>query len=409
MVGAGISGLASAWLLSRAHEVTLFEREGRLGGHAHTHSVAEGPEVRALDSGFIVYNHRTYPTFVRLLWELGVRGRPSDMSFGVRCRPCGLEYSSRGLGGLFAQKTRALSPTHLRLLADIPRFNRRARAFLAQEESDVTLGAFLDEGAYSRGFERHFILPMGAAIWSSPGRDIRRFRARSFLTFFANHGWLTLDGAPPWYTVEGGSRAYVLAIAQSFASPVRRGSAATRVTRGPGAVEIEAEREGGSFDAVVLATHADEALALLADPSDHEQRILSAFRYSKNPTVLHTDARALPGARGAWASWNCDLDDCRDLDAPVSITYHLNRLQAFVSDTQYCVSLNRTVDEASVLARMSYTHPVMDAAAVAAQKELGCLSGTRDTFFAGAHLRHGFHEDGLRSAIAVAKGLGVAW
>ena len=411
VVGSGISGLAAAHYLARRHRVTLFEAESRLGGHAHTHDVVIGGQTLRVDTGFIVYNHRTYPRLVRLLAELGVGGRKSDMSFGVRCRRCGLEYSSRGAAGLFAQRRRALDPSHLRLIADIPRFNRDALAFLARPEgveSSLTLGGFLDRGRYSQGFVRHFILPMGGAIWSAPFAEMRRFPARSFLRFFANHGWLRLAGAPQWWTIEGGSRTYVDAIARGLQGDVHLSRPVEAVRRGHDGATVFARGREWRFDCIVIATHADQALRLLADASDDERRLLGAFRYSRNRAVLHADRAALPRSTAAWASWNSDLADCGDDAAPVSLTYHMNRLQGLPGPEELCVTLNPCAEPARVLASMEYTHPILDGPALLAQPEIARLSGERNTFFAGAHLRYGFHEDGLVSAIAVAERLGVS-
>lgn len=410
VVGSGISGLAAAHYLARRHRVTLFEAESRLGGHTHTHDVVIGGRALPVDTGFIVYNDRTYPNFVRLLAELGVRGRKSDMSFGVRCQRCRLEYSSRGMAGVFAQPRRALDPSHLRLLADIPRFNRDARAFLAGpegEERDLGLGGFLDRGRYSRTFARHFILPMGGAIWSAPFDEMRLFPARSFLRFFANHGWLSLTGAPQWWTIEGGSRTYVDAIARGLQGEVHLSRPVEAVRRGHDGVTVSSRGRDWRFDRVVIATHADQALRLLADPSDHERRLLGAFRYSRNRAVLHTDRQRLPRSTAAWASWNSDLVDCRDETAPVSLTYHMNRLQGLPGPDELSVTLNPAGDPEGVLAVMEYAHPILDGPALLAQAEVARRNGERQTFFAGAHLRYGFHEDGLLSAIAVAERLGV--
>jgi uncharacterized protein len=411
VVGSGISGLAAAHYLARRHEVTLFEAETRLGGHAHTHDVAIGGRALRVDTGFIVYNHRTYPGFVRLLAELGVRGRKCEMSFGVRCRRCGLEYSTRGAAGVFAQRRRALDPSHLLLLADIPRFNRDARALLARPETGdqgLALGDFLERGRYSSGFVRHFILPMGGAIWSAPFAEMRLFPARSFLRFFANHGWLSLTGAPQWWTIEGGSRTYVDAIERRFRGEVHLSRPVEALRRGHDAVTVSSGGREWRFDHVVVATHADQALRLLSDPSDDERRLLGAFRYSRNRAVLHSDRLALPRSIDAWASWNSDLADCRDDAAPVSLTYHMNRLQGLPGPQEVCVTLNPPADPLRVLAAMEYTHPILDGKALVAQQEIARRNGERRTFFAGAHLRYGFHEDGLQSAVAVAERLGVS-
>ncbi len=409
VVGAGISGLSAAHLLSRRHQVQLFEREIRLGGHAHTHTVEHQGRQWDLDSGFLVYNHRTYPHFVRLLAELGVGGHPSDMSFSVDCRHCRLQYSTRGLNGLFAQRHRAADPGYLRMLASIPRFNRRARAFLDNPRApEQTLGEFLEEGSFPESFARHFILPLVGAVWSSSAADVRRFPARPLLRFMDNHGWLAID-PPRWWTVRGGSRRYVAAIAARLGPSVHAGCGVIAVRREPGGVQVLTERrEWHRFDRVVLATHADQALAMLTDPSPEETRLLGAFRYSRNRTLLHTDASVLPRSPRAWASWNMVTSDCRREGAPIALTYHLNRLQSLPGPTQFCVSLNLEREPApqTVLAEMDYTHPILDSAAAAAQPGLRRLSGERHTFFAGAHLRYGFHEDGLMSGIKVAEALG---
>jgi predicted NAD/FAD-binding protein len=412
VVGAGISGLSAAYLLSRRHQVELFEKDPRLGGHAHTHTVEHEGHVYDLDSGFLVYNHRTYPHFVRLLGELGVGGHPSDMSFSVDCQRCRLQYSTRGINGLFTQRHRAVDPAYLRMLASIPRFNRRARALLDDPEAkDQTLGEFLEAGRLPEPFARHFMLPLVGAVWSSSAADVRRFSARPLLRFMDNHGWLTID-PPRWWTVRGGSRRYVEAIASRLGRGVHAGCGVLAVRREPDGVQVLTERrEWRRFDRVVLATHADQALGMLTDPSREEVRLLGAFRYSRNRTLLHTDATVLPSSRRAWASWNMVMGDCRREGAPVSLTYHLNRLQSLPGPTQFCVSLNlgREPAAGTVLAEMDYTHPILDATAAAAQPGLRRLSGERHTFFAGAHMRYGFHEDGLMSGMKAAEALGCAF
>lgn len=411
VVGAGIAGLGSAYLLGRGHEVHVYEREPRLGGHAHTHTIQHAGRTWTLDTGFLVFNERTYPNFIRLMTQLGVERQPSDMSFGVRCRRCGLEYSTRTLRTLFAQRRRVADPGHLRMLSDVLRFFRHARAFLASARGhDVTLGQFIDEGRYGSGLARHFLLPLTGAVWSASFAEMREAPARTMLHFMDNHGMLSATDNPQWYTVRGGSHAYVKAIARRLGPSARAGVPATRVRRLADGVEVTAaDGETRRYDKLVLATHADEALALLADASAEEARLLGSFRYSHNRTVLHTDEEALPTARGAWASWNSDIEDCTAGGAPVSVTYHLNRLQALPGDVQFCVSLNRARPvSGTVLASMDYTHPILDRSAVAAQPALAALNGTRHTFYAGAHLRYGFHEDGLVSAIAVASHFGIA-
>ena len=412
VVGAGISGLSAAYLLSRRHQVEMFEKDPRLGGHAHTHSVEHEGHVWDLDSGFLVYNHRTYPHFVQLLGELGVGGHPSDMSFSVDCRRCRLQYSTRGVNGLFTQRHRAVDPGYLRMLASIPRFNRRARALLDDPEApEQTLGEFLAAGRLPEAFARHFMLPLVGAVWSSSSADVRGFAARPLLRFMDNHGWLTID-PPRWWTIRGGSRRYVEAIAARLGRGVHAGCGVVAVRRESGGVLVLTERrEWRRFDRIVLATHADQALRMLTDPSRDEVRLLGAFRYSHNRTLLHTDSTVLPSSRRAWASWNMVMSDCGREAAPVSLTYHLNRLQSLPGPSQFCVSLNLEREPAprTVLAEMDYTHPILDASAVAAQPGLRRLSGARHTFFAGAHMRYGFHEDGLMSGMKVAEALGCTF
>jgi len=411
VIGAGISGLGAALLLAREHDVTLFEREPRLGGHAHSHDVSVGGRAWRLDTGFLVFNERTYPNFIRLLDQLGVAAQPSDMSFSVRCHRCGLEYCSRNLATLFAQPWRLADPGHLRLLADILRFFRRARAFLAGRRGlEVTLGEFVEEGRYGPGLAPHFVLPMTGAIWSASYEDMRAFPARSILHFLDNHGLLAPSGAPPWFTLRGTSRSYVDAIARRLEGRVRAGVPVANVRRDETGVDVAlASGDTARFDQVVVATHADQALALLADPSDAERDLLGRFRYSVNRTLLHTDATALPTRRAAWASWNCEIDDCRDHSAPASLTYHVNRLQSVTGGPEFCVSLNRRRPVAGpVLAEMHYTHPILDRRAVEAQPAVQALNGTRRTFYCGAHLRYGFHEDGLVSALDVARRFGIS-
>lgn len=390
----------------------VFEREPRLGGHAHTHDIARPDgSVVALDTGFLVYNDRSYPNFVRLLDQLGVASHATEMCFGVRCRRCRLEYASQSLSSLVAQRWRVLDHRHMRMLLEIVQYFRTARAFLQSTEGyDLTLGSFLQREGFSSRLTRHFVLPMGGAIWSVSFADMLDAPARTILQFYENHGLLAAAGALPWRTVTGGSRTYVDAIARTISGPVHLATPVQRIVRLADGVEVHAGHgTGGRFDRVVIATHADTALALLCDPSPAEEEALGAFRYSVNRTVLHTDRTMLPATRRAWAAWNCEIHDCDDATAPVSLTYHLNRLQGVPGDTQYCVTLNGGAAlEDRALAVMDYTHPVLDRAAVTAQARLDALNGQRHTFYCGAHLRFGFHEDGLSSALRVTERFGAS-
>ena len=403
--------MTAAWLLSRAHDVRLYEREPRLGGHAHTHDVHVGARSVAVDTGFMVFNERTYPTFIGLLAALGVDSRPSDMSFSVRCDRCDVAYSSVGLRGLFAHPRRAFTTPHLSMLAGILRFFRTGRRVLAEgSAADLTLGEFLESNRFGTSLVRHFVLPMGGAIWSASSGAMRAFPAESYLRFLDNHGLLAATGQPVWRTVVGGSRQYVDRIAARLGRGVRTGRAVRSITRTDRGVSLTVEGEAPHLvEAVVVATHADDALAMLADPSASERRALSAFRYSMNPTVLHSDAGYLPERRAARASWNVSMQDCRAEDTPVAITYDLARLQGIDGAGPMLCTLNGRGDPGQVHARMHYTHPILDQAASAGQRQLAALNGLRHTFYCGAHLGYGFHEDGARSAAVVAQQLGVAW
>jgi uncharacterized protein len=410
VIGSGVAGLTAAHVLSRAHRVDLYEAEPRLGGHAHTHLVPRGDTVWPVDTGFLVFNERTYPHFCRLLLTLGVETRPTDMSFGVRCRRCGIEYASRSLSSLFAQRRRLFDPGHLRMLLEVPRYFRAARAFLGSDQGfEVSLGAFLETHGVSDRLRRHFVLPMGGAIWSASAADMMEAPARTVLQFYENHGLLAVAGAPPWRTIVGGSRQYVDALARGVSGTIHTGRPIERITRSDRGVELLVG--GGTrhlVEKVVVATHADTALGLLADADDAERDALSAFRYSTNHTVLHTDVGVLPRATRAWAAWNCDIHDCLDTTRPVTMTYDVSRLQGVGGRERFCVTLNaREAPHGGVLADMYYTHPILDRPAVAAQARVRDLNGRRHTYFCGAHLRYGFHEDGVVSALTVAEHFGV--
>ncbi|HPC81771.1 MAG TPA: FAD-dependent oxidoreductase [Thermoanaerobaculaceae bacterium] len=413
VVGSGISGLGAAWLLARAHEVHLFEREARLGGHAYTVEVAEGERSLALDLGFLVYNEVTYPLLVRFFDALGVRSQLSDMSFGLRCDRCGLEYSGSSLAGLLAQPLNAVRPSFLRMLVDIVRFNARGRRIVAEgRDPGQTLGEFALAEGYSEAFLRHYLAPMAAAIWSSGTGDIHRFPIFSLLRFFSNHGLLGVASHLPWRNVVGGSQTYVRAATGVLGERVHAGVGATRVERGEDAVLLRlSDGSGFSCEAVVVATHADEALALLAEPTPEERELLGVWRYSSNRAVLHTDARLLPTRHAARASWSYTLPDCAEPTERVSVTYYLNRLQRLQSSTDYLVTLNphRPPAPEKVLHEVTFTHPLYSRESLDTQGRLDGLQGVRRTYFCGAYFGWGFHEDGLTSAVNVAERLGVTF
>ncbi|MFF3763231.1 NAD(P)/FAD-dependent oxidoreductase [Streptomyces sp. NPDC001922] len=419
VVGGGVAGLTAAHVLHRSHEVTLYEADDRLGGHAHTHDVPSSDgRVHRVDSGFIVHNERTYPHLLRLFRELGVTTQESEMSMSVRCEGCGLEYAgARGPRGLFAQPRNAVHPAYLRMLTEVTAFHRRARKLLDGDGTgdgtgtdDRTLGDFLAEGRFSAYFTAHFMTPVVSCVWSCSSETALRYPARYLFRFLANHGLLGIGGSPTWRTVTGGSRAYVDRAAKQLTA-VRTATPVRAVRRCPDGVEIVTE-DGDTHrhDSVVIAVHPDQALRLLADPTDDERAVLGAFRYSRNPTLLHTDASLLPRSAGARASWNYLMPSCGASADAVRVSYHMNRLQRLDAPEDYLVTLNGTgrVAEDAVLARMVYEHPVYTPESVAAQRRLPGLSGPV-TAYAGAYHGWGFHEDGCRSGVEAARALGVAW
>jgi len=412
IIGGGIAGLSAAWLLSRRHKVHLFERETRLGGHTNTLTVETDEGPLALDTGFLVHNERTYPNLVRLFRELGVWTRESDMSFAVADRRSGFEWSSRGLRGFFADPRNLGRPAHYRLFREILRFNREAPGLLAWPDADaLTLGDWVAERGFSDELLGRYLYPMAAAIWSASPEAIHAFPALTLVRFFDNHGLLGLDTHPRWKVVVGGSASYLDPITRPFRGRVHLGVTIRAVVRTARGVELRfTDRPSGRFDEVVFACHGDQVLPLLADPSDVEREVFAGFRTSRNDTWLHTDARLLPRRRAARASWNYNLGEGDGEGA--TVTYHLNRLQRLATREEYCVTLNPragAIDPARVLARMTYHHPLYTRDAIRSQARWGEVSGRRHTHFCGAYWSYGFHEDGLTSALRVARALGVEW
>jgi predicted NAD/FAD-binding protein len=409
--------MTAAHLLQRQFDVHLFEADDRLGGHAHTHDVAmTNGQVAGLDSAFLVHNDRTYPNLLRLFAELGVATQESEMSMSVRCDGCGLEYAgSKGLGGLFAQRSNVIRPRYLAMLAQVKYFHRRARAVLESSPhsngaDELTLQEFLQAGRFTRYFTNHFMLPLVSAVWSCGFDGARGYPARYLFTFLDNHGMLSVTGSPQWRTVVGGSRNYVERAAKNLTS-VNTATPVRAVTRQADGVEVRDESDQlHHADHVVIATHPDQALALLADPTADETRLLGSFEYLPSTTLLHTDASVLPRNPAARASWNYRMDGCDSDDKRVKISYDLKILQRIADDADYVVTLNAdgAVDPSRVLAEMTYAHPTYTRASVAAQREIHLLNDGR-TAFAGAWQGWGFHEDGCASGVRAAQSLGAGW
>ncbi len=413
VIGSGVSGLTAAYALHGGAEVTLFERNERFGGHAHTHTVPQrdGGTV-GIDSGFIVHNERTYPTLLRLFTELGVQTQATEMSMSVECRRCGLTYSGgRGAAGIFNQRRRLAEPRFLRMLTDVPRFHREARSLLANTDADSpTWGEFLERGGYNQYFVRHFAIPLVSCVWSSGDADARSYPARHLFAFLDNHGMLSIGGSPTWRTVVGGSSTYVRAVIQQLPATHLHTPVVAVQRHDDGVAVTTADGSTQGFDRVVIATHADQAAALLVDATDEERRDLGAFQYSSNPTWLHRDSSVLPERPSARSSWNYRIDDCRADASGVLVSYWMNRLHGLTLADDHVVTLNPAghVDPASVIARMEYSHPVFTSEAVAAAPRLSVAGGPR-LAFAGAHLGWGFHEDGARAGLAAATRMGVQW
>ncbi len=406
VVGAGVSGLTAAHYLGKAHAVTLFEAEGRLGGHANTVMVGSGPSAVAVDTGFLVFNTRTYPRFVALLAELGVDAAPSDMSFSVRSEARDFEYGGRDLRTLYVQPRHLASLRFHRMVWDIARFYREARELLV-EGAELPLGVWLEQNGYSEQFKDDHLLPMLRAVWSARRDVALEFPARFLVRFFENHGFLSFAPAR-WLTLPGGSRRYVEALERSFSGVVRRAARVTRVVRADGFASVEvAGAPPERFDHVVVACHADQALALLGDASPLERELLSAFPYQPNHAVLHTDERVMPRHRRTWSSWNVHLDD-GGVDG-ACVTYWINSLQPLATEVNYFVTLNPAlpIDPRRVLERFDYAHPVFGVESTLAQARHAELIARRNTSFCGAYWGNGFHEDGVVSALRVCERLGA--
>ncbi|MFK2875814.1 NAD(P)/FAD-dependent oxidoreductase [Rhodanobacter hydrolyticus] len=409
VIGSGIAGLASAWLLSRRHSVTLYEANDYLGGHTHTHDIELAGRHYFVDTGFIVHNPVHYPLLTRLFEELGVASQPTTMSFAVHSEANGLEYNATSLDTLFCQRRNLLSPRFIGMVRDLFRFYREAPALLDGSHQGPTLGDWLTEHRYGAAFRDEHLVPMASALWSSPPAQILSFPARYLVQFMANHQMLQVAERPEWRVVRGGSATYVQALRRRWKVDERLNSTVRGILRGTYGATVTSGTGSECFDHVVLACHSDQALALLTDATDRERSILGAIPYQANDVVLHTDATLLPRRRKAWAAWNAFIP--RKPEAPCTVSYCMNLLQGLDSPEPLVVTLNRSdaIDPAKILRRLCYHHPVYTHASVAAQERKSEIQGVNNTWFAGAYWGWGFHEDGIRSAVELAAAFDVRW
>ncbi|WP_046004489.1 NAD(P)/FAD-dependent oxidoreductase [Pseudoalteromonas rubra] len=408
VIGSGVSGMVCARLLSTQHDVHLFEKRDRLGGHTATKEVEYQGQTYQVDTGFIVYNDRTYPNFIKLMDKLGIQGKPTEMSFSVHNKDTGLEYNGHDLNTLFAQRRNLVRPKFWRLIREIVRFNKTAKQRFAEDEfsANETLGSFLDEQNFSEFFAEHYILPMGAAIWSTSLQKMKEFELKFFVRFFYHHGLLNISDRPQWYVIPGGSKQYIAPLLSGLEANIHLDADIKKVTRENGRVQLHFADTVSEFDEVVLACHSDQALNLLGDASAEEISVLSAIPYAKNRVILHTDTDLLPKRRLAWAAWNYLLDN--NESRPAAVTYNMNILQGIEAPCTFCVTLNQPIDEDKVIGQYQYAHPVFNTQSMAAQQRRKEICGLQHTHFAGAYWYNGFHEDGVRSAVDVAARFGIS-
>ena len=404
IIGSGIAGMTAAYLLSEDHEVVVFEANDYVGGHTNTADVSLNGQQYAVDTGFIVFNERTYPNFIKLMKRLDVGWQNSVMSFSVQCDKTGLEFSPSYFNSLFIQRRNLLRPSFYRMLWDVVRFKRDSEDLLNSDDYSITLSDYLNGKGYSRSFIEHFIIPMGEAVWSADPQKFNEFPALYFAQFFKNHGFLNIKDQPQWLTVKGRSRTYIKPITKSYADKIRLNSPVASVRRHEDWVEITPENQPSEkFDQVVIAAHSDQALGMLDDPSDAEQKILGAIPYQENEAVLHCDESLLPSKKAAWASWNYHIP--KEDTGRVAVTYDMNILQSIGAPEEFCVSLNpaKAIDPDKIHRKYEYHHPAYNPESLIARQSHAQISGVNRTHFAGAYWGYGFHEDGVRSAVEVCK------
>ena len=398
VIGSGISGNVAAYHLNKNHQITLYEANDYIGGHTHTHSINHRGKQYSVDTGFIVFNHKTYPNFIALLDELGVEEQLSTMSFGVKCDKTGLEYMGSTINSLFAQRRNIFRPSFWRMIWDILRFNRQATRLLDDSSDEISLGDYLDQHKYSQVFINHYLVPMAAAVWSADLKLMYEFPARYLIRFFHNHGLLSVNDRPDWYVIKGGSNTYARALTRSFEDKIKLSTPVTKVERTEKGVMVTSAAGEESFDAVFFACHSDQALKMIHNPTDCEKQVLGAIKYQDNEVLLHTDASVMPRRKSAWAAWNYHLVDGDQTRVPV--TYNMNILQSLDCQDQFCVTLNNSeaIDQTKVIKRLNYHHPIYTKEAVAAQARHAEINTNR-FYFCGAYWRYGFHEDGVVSAL----------
>ena len=409
IVGSGISGLTCAYILNNDHDITIFEKNDYVGGHTHTHQIEYGGKEFSIDSGFIVYNEWTYPNFIKILDQLGVERQLTRMGFSVKSDKNNLEYAGHSLNGLFAQRSNLFRPSFMRILLSMRRFNYEAKTELKTLDPQITLGKYLVSRNYPKEFIKHYIIPIGAAIWSTVPKQMMDMSAVFFIRFFDNHGLLQVLNRPNWWVISGGSKKYVEKMIGGFKDKIRLSSPVKNVKRGGENITVQfgsGPLENEDFDSIIFACHSNQSLAMLDSPSKEEEEILSAIKYQKNDALLHFDDSILPKRKNAWSSWNYLLDE--DQDKAVALTYNMNILQSLKSDRTFCVSLNSgdLVDQSKVIKHLNYEHPLFTLSSIEAQGRKNEISGKNNTYYCGAYWRNGFHEDGVMSALDVCKDFG---
>ena len=409
IVGSGISGLTCAYLLNREHDITVFEKNDYVGGHTHTHEIEYDGEEFSVDSGFIVYNEWTYPNFIKLLDQLGVERQLTRMGFSVKSEKNNLEYAGHSLNGLFAQRSNFFRPSFMRILFSMRRFNAEARDDLGTLDPQITLGQYLTSNNYPREFIQHYIIPIGAAIWSTVPKQMMDVPAVFFIRFFENHGLLQVVNRPNWWVISGGSKKYVEKMIYDFKGKIRLSTPVKNVKRDIDSITVKFGSNGlekENFDSIIFACHSNQSLAMLDSPSKQEEEVLSAIKYQRNDALLHFDDSILPKRKNAWSSWNYLLDE--DPNRAVALTYNMNILQSLKSDRTFCVSLNSgdLIDRSKVIKHLNYEHPLFTLSSINAQGRKHEISGKNNTYYCGAYWRNGFHEDGVTSALDVCKDFG---